>query len=129
MAYLFDSNVFIYQLNGVLGAHGQGLLRQGLLQGGAYSVISRIEVLGFPQSPAERSAAERLLAGLECMALDDAVVQRTIALRQARKIKIPDAVIAATALCHDLTLVTHNARDFQWIDGLRVLDPLAESCS
>lgn len=36
-----------------------------------------------------------------------------------------DAIIAATALVHDLTLVTRNLDDFRWIAGLRLLDPLA----
>jgi predicted nucleic acid-binding protein len=37
-----------------------------------------------------------------------------------------DALIAATAIVHRLTLVTHNVTDFDWIDGLIVLDPLAK---
>jgi predicted nucleic acid-binding protein len=39
-----------------------------------------------------------------------------------------DALIAATALVHDLTLVTRNVEDFQWIQGLLLLNPFeAES--
>ena len=95
MAYLFDSNVFIFQLNGVLGDTGQALLRTGLLEGGAYSVISRIEVLGYPQSAAELALAEELFEGLNPIAVNDAVITKTIRLRQMRKIKIPDAIIAA----------------------------------
>ncbi len=34
-----------------------------------------------------------------------------------------DSVVAATALVHDLTLATRNARDFAGIAGLRVVDP------
>lgn len=127
MRYLFDSNVFIYQLNGALGPAGQALLRTGLMEGGAYSVISRVEVLGFPQAPAEIESAERLFAGLTRIDLDSAVVEQTIALRWQKKIKIPDAIIAATALLHGLSLVTHNVRDFQWIEVLRLVDPLAEA--
>ena len=37
-----------------------------------------------------------------------------------------DALIAATALELGLTLVTHNVRDYRWIAGLELLDPLAE---
>ena len=39
---------------------------------------------------------------------------------------ISDALIAATALHYDLTLATHNVEDFEWIDALTVIDPLAE---
>ncbi len=43
MPYVFDSNILIYQLSDTLSAQGVELLRTGLLHGGAYSVISRIE--------------------------------------------------------------------------------------
>ena len=127
MAYLFDSNVFIFQLNGGLGDTGQALLRTGLLEGGAYSVISRIEVLGYPQSSAELALAEELFDGLNPIAVDDAVIAQTIRLRQMRKIKIPDAIIAASALIQGLPLVTNNVSDFQWIEGLGLIDPLPEA--
>ena len=129
MSYLFDSNVFIFQLNGSLGATGQALLRSGLLQGGAYSVISRIEVLGYPQSADEQAAAEQLFGGLNAIAVDDAVIERTIRLRRRRKIKIPDAIIAASALIRGLPLVTNNLIDFQWIEDLNLIDPLPEAAS
>lgn len=127
MPYVFDSNVFILQLNGVLGDKGQALLRTGLLDGGAYSVISRIEVLGYPQSPKELATAEELLAGLQPIPLNDAVIEQTIRLRRRRKIKIPDAIIAASALTQGLPLVTNNVSDFQWIAGLSLIDPLPEA--
>jgi len=127
MSLLFDSNVFIYHLNGALGHYGQSLLKEGLVEGGAFSVISRIEVLGFPQSPEELEKASRLFAGLNQIELNAQIVAQTIALRQLRKIKIPDALIAASALYLGLPLVTHNTRDFQWISDLELIDPLAES--
>ncbi len=127
MSFLFDSNVFIYHLNGTLGAYGQSLLKQGLVEGGAFSVISRIEVLGFRQSTAELEKASRLFSGLNQIELNTQIVAQTIALRQLRKIKIPDALIAASALHWGLPLVTHNTRDFQWITELKLIDPLVES--
>ena len=41
--------------------------------------------------------------------------------RRNRPISVPDALIAATALVHSLPLVTHNARDFEGIDGLKLI--------
>jgi len=37
---------------------------------------------------------------------------------------LSDAIIAATALEHDLTLVTRNLKDFEWIEGLKLLNPV-----
>jgi predicted nucleic acid-binding protein len=38
-----------------------------------------------------------------------------------------DSLIAATALVHGRTLVTRNTKDFQWIAGLRLLDPFTST--
>jgi len=47
----------------------------------------------------------------------------TIDLRRKYKIKLPDAVIAATALYYDLILVTRNEKDFEGIKGLEIYNP------
>lgn len=123
MSWLYDSNVFIYHLNGQLGESGAELLRTGLLRGGAYSVISRIEVLGFPQPDEQLAMADALFARLTPVPVDEAVIVETVRLRRNRKIKIPDALIAASALTRRLPLVTHNLADFRAIDGLTLIDP------
>ena len=89
------------------------------------SVISYIEVLGFHglKDP-ERGLLEEFFAVAAVLPLSDPVVQRAIRLRQQRRMSLGDSVVAATALVHRLTLVTHNAADFQWIGELPVLDPL-----
>ncbi len=62
MELLFDTNILIYHLNGRLNETGTALLRQGLSGQGAYSIISRIEVLGFDQSEAADIQAKRILS-------------------------------------------------------------------
>ena len=49
-----------------------------------------------------------------------------VALRQQRKMSLGDALIAGTALLHGLTLVTRNAEDFHWIQGLSLLNPFED---
>jgi len=44
--------------------------------------------------------------------LDQSIFEKTIKLRRTHKIKLPDSIIAATASCHNLTLVTKNVSDF-----------------
>jgi len=50
-------------------------------------------------------------------------VERTIKLCKQIKIKLPDAIIAATALCESFTLVTRNISDFIKIPDLILLNP------
>ncbi len=64
MHLIFDTNIFIYHLNNQLSESGKNLLRLGLMGQGAYSVISRIEVLGFQQSELEEARAKQLLSRL-----------------------------------------------------------------
>ena len=49
----------------------------------------------------------------------------SIELRKARKIKLPDAIIAATAIVHDLILVSRNDKDFAAIPSLRYSNPFS----
>ncbi|MBS1530058.1 MAG: type II toxin-antitoxin system VapC family toxin [Bacteroidetes bacterium] len=86
-------------------------------------MINKIELPGFKQVP------EQIILFIEnsfVIGLDDAIVTQTISLRKEYKIKLPDAIIAATALILDLTLVTNNITDFKKITGLKLLNPYAE---
>lgn len=58
--------------------------------------------------------------------LSDAVVSRAVVLRQARKMSLGDALVAATALVFGRELLTHNLKDFAGVPGLVVSDPLEE---
>ncbi len=55
--------------------------------------------------------------------INDSVIEKTIAIRQNRKIALGDAIIAATALQHNLTLITRNTADFINIEGLKLINP------
>jgi predicted nucleic acid-binding protein len=100
MKYLFDSNILIYHLRGSLNQRGSDLILEGLTGEGAYSIISKIELLGFNQTPAEEQQARLFLSGLQELELTSDIAEQTIQLRKNYKIKLPDAAIAATALIH-----------------------------
>jgi predicted nucleic acid-binding protein len=55
--------------------------------------------------------------------VDEAVAERCALLHAERSRPGSDALIAATALVHDLTLVTRNRRDFDSIEELKLIDP------
>jgi hypothetical protein len=61
------------------------------------------------------------------LAVDEAVAEQAAALQAERTRPGMDALLAATALVHDLALATRNLRDFAGIAGLRVVDPWARS--
>ncbi len=55
--------------------------------------------------------------------LEKAIKLKTADIRKAHKIKLPDAIIAATAFVHNLTLITRNTKDFKGIDKLKIVNP------
>jgi hypothetical protein len=55
--------------------------------------------------------------------LREEIVNTTIDLRRKHKIKLPDAIIAATALVYNLILISRNTTDFNNIKNLAVIDP------
>jgi predicted nucleic acid-binding protein len=120
---VFDSNILIYHLNDALPSSVLNNVESWITEGAVISVMSRIEVLGYPQTADQLQQAMRLLAYFDEIPLHEPVVQRTITLRQQYRIRLPDALIAATALYLGFPLVTRNTRDFQTINGLIILNP------
>jgi predicted nucleic acid-binding protein len=64
-----------------------------------------------------------LLSRLQEFLLTNDIAEQTIQIRKAHKIKLPDAVIGATALVKQLTIVTRNTSDFSSIVGLNCINP------
>ena len=103
--FLLDTNIVLGVLQGY--APALALVEKVSLEQCAYSPVTRMELLGFPGiTTDESSEIEALLASLRRLPLDKAVEAQVIQLRQQRKIKLPDAIIAATALVHEVKLMT-----------------------
>lgn len=86
--------------------------------------IVRIELLSFSELDKEEERKIReLLDQFEVIPLTSPIEELTIGLRRTSATKIPDAIIAATALALGATLVTRNTDDFSGIHGLGVLNP------
>lgn len=89
------------------------------------SVVSRIEVLGYHRLTSHsREKLENAFRVLSVLPVSDPIIERAIALRQQRRMSLGDALIAATALEHGLKLATANTNDFNWIEGLDVVNPV-----
>jgi predicted nucleic acid-binding protein len=89
----------------------------------AVSVISKIEVLGFNAPSQELKLLEDFFNDVMILDLNSEVIEQTILLRRAVKMKTPDAIIAATAVAYQLSLITRNTVDFKNIPGLTIVDP------
>ena len=121
--FLIDTNVIIDYTAAKLPATSSDFIEQLFNIDFIISVVVKIEVLGFNNLAAKMPVMEELLDMATVLPLDEPITQKTIELRRAYKIKLPDAIIAATALVHELVLVTRNTKDFRRIEGLEVLDP------
>ncbi|GEO11011.1 hypothetical protein SAE01_35070 [Segetibacter aerophilus] len=90
------------------------------------SVVSRIEILGWLGITQKQSDKLSLFINNAFVyPLDEPIILKTIELRQQFKIKTPDAIIAATALINNHTLLSHNSKDFKQIPGLVLVDAFA----
>jgi hypothetical protein len=121
---LIDSNIIIYATRPEYES-----LRQFIAEHiPSVSAISYVEVLGYHQlAEQERLLLETFFSSAPVLPLTQPILDRAVMLRQRRKMTLGDALIAGTALAHDLTLVTRNTSDFDWITELKLLDPLKRS--
>ena len=108
MKALFDTNILIDQLRGIEAASKE-LDRYDEV---AVSCIVWIEFLVGAKTPDLETQIRRLLNRFDLLEIDAAVAAETILIRQRIRLKLPDAIILATARVHGLLLVTRNYRDF-----------------
>lgn len=120
-----DTNIAIYFLDGKLTPEAQRFLQPILNTHCFLSVITQIELLGWSFATLEdEQQAQAFVATATIFDLSEAVVSTTINLRKTHAIKLPDAIIAATALVHDFTLLTRNVTDFSKLSELTVVNPM-----
>lgn len=121
---LLDSNIII---NAAQPEHEE-LRRLIASQPSAVSAISVVEVLGYHRlTEVERTHFEEFFGVAKILAVTNLVINEAVQLRQRRKMSLGDALISATAITNGLVLVIRNVDDFDWIEGLRILNPLAST--
>lgn len=121
LKYLLDSVILIAHSNGIVSAT---TFVSDRAEACALSVITRAEVLtGFSKESEPLALAVLNALPLPPLPLTTEIADSAADLRRSRRWKLPDAIQAAFAKHHDLTLGTRNTRDFQDGDEVAVLVP------
>lgn len=118
--YLIDSNVLIEYIGLLLPANTHLKISVIIDEDYNISFINKIEVLGHSSSNEEIEAFINM-ANIHNISAN--IIDETIKLRKQFKIKLPDAIIAATAIANNLVLLTRNVDDFKSINNLIVENP------
>lgn len=113
---LFDTNILIDYLNGISQAREE--LKR--FDDRAISAISWIEVMvGAPEQ--SQTATRAFLEGFTRIEVDQAVSESAVAIRRELRLRLPDAIVLASARTQGRLLVTRDAKDFANDDpGVRV---------
>lgn len=115
---LFDTNILIDYLNGVAEAE----LACDRYVDKAISVVTWMEIMeGVSDDDAERLLVEAFLARFDLLPIDHRLAMEASRMREAHAMRLPDAVILATATLSGRVLVTRDTRDFE--PGEMVLVP------
>jgi predicted nucleic acid-binding protein len=125
MKYLWDTNTAIHYLQNQFPLHSEKFMDSVLQDAqAAISVITEIELLCW-KSATEKdiTVLKNFIEDSTIFELEQRVKLKTAEIRKAHKIKLPDAIIAATAIVHDLILLTRNISDFKDINGLKLTNP------
>ena len=119
---MIDTNIAIYYFGLALTEESELFIDQILSEKYYISVINRIELLGFKElGKEELNAINSFVSNASIFDLEENIILETIRIRQDYRIKIPDAIIAATCLVNNYQLITNNSKDFKKVKGLQVI--------
>ena len=125
MKHLWDTNTAIYYLQQQFPPLAEKFIDDLLIEEQpCISAITEIELLCW------KTATEKDIEVLHNFIKDALIIElerpiklKTADMRKQHRLKLPDAIIAATALVYDLTLITRNTKDFDGISGLAIVNP------
>ena len=119
--YLIDTNSVIDYLDNKLPDNANELIDN---IDSRISVITRMELLAWPGASEQQTLIlNEFINASDIFALEEPVILKAIDIRKTHKTKLPDAIIAATALVNEFTIITRNTKDFDKIEGLEVMNP------
>ena len=123
--YLWDTNTAIYFLQQQFPINAEKYI-DSILQTNipVISAITEIELLCWKTaSENDLKVLNHFIQDATVIELEQEIKSKTAEIRKANKIKLPDSIIAATAIVYTLTIITRNTADFKNIDGLITINP------
>ena len=120
---MIDSNIVIDYLMGKLPQDGKNFMDGVINDVPLVSIITKIEVLGFNSPIPVFQMLSEFFDDSIVLGLTDEIADQAIELRKNSKIKLPDAIIAASAIANNFDLLSRNVDDFKNVSGLKVIDP------
>jgi len=117
--YTLDTNAILYYLKDDNNA--VTILRGVFAQSSPVyvSAVTELELLAFSNLTSdEESLIENLLATVAIIPVDSHIARLAALVRRRYRIKVPDSIIAATAMFTGSTLLTRNTRDFRMVSNL-----------
>jgi predicted nucleic acid-binding protein len=119
--YLVDTNTIIDYLENKLPEKSNKLIDNIIIQ---FSVISRIELLVWKKATEDQvNILNEFVNSSTVFDLNESIILKSIEIRKNYRLKLPDAIIAATAVVNNLSLLTRNISDFEKVIQIKCIDP------
>jgi len=122
--YLIDTSAAIKYLNGTFSSKGLKYMDDIVDVESVISFISEIELQVWkPTNPDDIVVYQKFVSSSIVLGLQEGIIAETIRVRKTYNLKLPDALIAATCLVNNLTLVADNDKDFAKVKSLKCINP------
>lgn len=123
--YLWDTNTVIYYLQKQFPKSGEAFIDKILLDSPpCISAITEIELLCWKtEDEKDMIILNNFIQDSLIIELEQPIKAKTAEIRKKNNIKLPDAIIAATALTYNLILISRNTSDFSKITDIEIIDP------
>ena len=122
--FLIDTSAVIKYLNETLPANGLSLMDKIVDKESIISFIAEIELQAWsPPNQEDLKIYQFFVSSSTVIGVDDNIIKETIKIRKSFKLKLPDALIAATAITNNMTLIADNDKDFKQVPELKYINP------
>lgn len=123
--YLIDNNVISNYFSGNFSNIAMIFIAKIIDKTPNVSVITEIEALSWINKDKNKEfIIKEFIQDSNIINLNSEIISQTVKIRRSRKIKTPDAIIAATSIVNNYTLITNDS-DFEGIQNLKLLNPFS----